>query len=83
MRITSAISNATKSDDWRPLLVSMTTLGNAAFSRPSKPLQRLGIDLGRIFQGNRVGQHVKAGAVPRHRPLEQGQVQAVEALHAR
>ena len=33
--MTSAISKATKSDDWSPLLVSITTVGNAALSRPS------------------------------------------------
>ena len=45
-RITSDISNAAKSDDCSPLLVSITTVWNAARKRPKSRLQVLRVDRG-------------------------------------
>ena len=64
-RITSDISNAAKSDDWSPLLVSITTVPNAALSSPKSRRKRLGIDLGGVFDRLGVGQDVQARSVAR------------------
>ena len=78
--MTSDISQAAKSDDWSPLLVSTTTVPKAALSRPSSRPQCLRVDLGGLLDRRRAGQDVQARGVPGHRPLEQGLVEPLEVL---
>ena len=79
-RITSAISNATKSDDWRPLLVSMTTVPKAALKSPSSRCKVSGSILATSSRATGRGRTKRPGAVAGHRSLEQGRVEPLEVL---
>src|SRR5207248_5551610 len=47
---------------------------------PDDATKRLGVDLGNVLHGDRVGQDVEARAVPGQRTLQQGQVEAIDVL---
>ena len=79
-KITSDISNAVKSDASSPLLVSMTTVLNAARKSPKNRLRCFGIDRGDFLHRLGVRQHVQPGRVPRNRSLEQCQVEPFKVL---
>ena len=58
----------------------MMTAREGRLEQAEQASQGLGIDLGGVFQRDGVGQDVEARGVPGHRPLEQGQVEAVDVL---
>ena len=80
-RITSDISNAVKSDDCSPLLVSITTVSKAARKQAEEPPQGFRIDRGGLLHRLGVRQHVQPRSVAWDRSLEQRQVEPFKVLH--